>query len=307
MTNLHLVPQKESAVKSELESSLKHVRAKHYDLPRDYGGFVAEFVQSFYQEFIEGFVKGFKHTVAGGDIATAISKAYETPLLAGLKEAVEAEGLQNGSIADFCCGSGKKTLAIARAFPNADVYGFDVLPHSIKKAKKRGKGVTNVHFSKADVYDFKDDRRFDAVTFNRACGTLADKVIQYGTEREVPVIAGKFCCYHTIPDETPPSKNLATGICLKFMGKVNDFVRNRVAKNYVSPAADIDKDLLSEFAGRELGVSEAELQTIAGTAVDAKIGSRIIDLNRVMKLIERNYNVGYDEGNHIVVARRKKN
>ena len=280
MPTLNLVEQKESAVKRELEESLGIVRRNNYALQRDYDGFLTEFTKGLYHHFSEG----------------------NRPLIAGLREAVAEEAV---SIADFCCGSGKGTLRIAEAFPQAEIYGFDVMPPSIAKAKKSTKGNPRVKFQEADVYNFENGNSFSVVTFHEACGTLADKILQYGTKHEVPVIAGKFCCYDTIPDKTPSSQNTVQNFYLKVMRKLHGFIRDKVAKNYVSPRDNVDRDLLSEFAKDELGVTEEELQIIAAAAVDAKIGSLIIDLNRIMKLIERKYDVGYDEANHIVVARRK--
>lgn len=280
MSALNLVKQDESAVKRELEASLGGVRDRDYTLKRDSSGFLKEFAKGLYQHFSEG----------------------NEPLISGLRGAI-ANGYV--TIADFCCGSGKGTLRVAEAFPHAEIYGFDVLPPLITKAKKRAKNNPRVHFKEADVYDFENSSDFGVVTFHEACGTLADKVMQYGTEHDVPVIAGKFCCYHTISDETPTSKSAVQNVYLNLMGKLNGFVQDKVAKNYVSPRDDVNRDLLSEFTRDELGLTETELEKIAATTVDSRIGSRIIDLNRVMKLIERKYDVGYDESNHIMVAKRK--
>jgi len=231
MPALNLVEQNESAVKRELEASLGIVRTNNYALQRDYGSFLTEFAKGLYYHFSE----------------------WNRPLISGLKGAVLEEP---NSIADFCCGSGKGTLRIAGAFPEAEIYGFDVMPPFITKAKRRAKENPRVHFKQRDIYNFENGYDFDVVTFHAACGTLADKVMQYGTEHEVPVIAGRFCCYHTIPDETPTSKSAVTNVYLRFMGKLYDFVRDRVAKNYVSPRDEVDRDLLSAFTRDQLGVTK---------------------------------------------------
>lgn len=280
MPTLNLVGQNESDVKRKLEASLSTIRCKNYALQRDYGSFLTEFAKALFYHFIEG----------------------NKPLVSGLREAVTKEP---GSIADFCCGSGKGTLRVAETFPEAEIYGFDIMPPSIAEAKRRAKENPRIHFKRRDVYNFEDGHDFDVVTFHEACGTLADKVMQYGTEHEAPVIGGRFCCYHTIPDETPTSKNAVINIYLKLAGRLYDFVRDRVAQNYVKPRDAVDRDLLSAFTRDQLGVTEDELKRIAATAVDSRLGSRFVDLNRVMKLIERKYAVDYDEANHIVIAIRK--
>ena len=282
MPVLNLMAQNESKIKSELEQSIRFVRNQGYDIQRDCGSFFREFTKGLYRHFSEG----------------------NKPLINGLKDVIAIQG-KITSIADFCCGSGKSTLRIANTFPNAEIYGFDVLPYLIVKAKKRARENPRIHFKKADVYHFENGYKFDVVSFHHACGTLADKVMEYGTKHETPIIVGRFCCYHTIPNEMPISKNAAQNVYLKLTEKLYDFVQDRVAKNYVSPRDDVDCDLLSKFVMNELGSTITELKKIATLSVDSKLGSKIVDLNRVMKLIERKYDVAYDELNRLVVARRK--
>ncbi len=270
--------QDESTVKGQLEQLTRQTREHKYEVTREYGPFLVEMAKSTYKYLRE------KNSV----------------LIAGLKSVSN----EPASIADFCCGNGNGTARIAQAYPRAQVYGFDVMPASIKKAKRKNATHPNLHFKTADMYDFQDSRVFDIVTFHAACGTLADKVMQVGMEHQALVIAGKFCCYHTISDQTPASRDPFQNMYLRWEKVLHNFVRRRLAPNYVSPQTPMD--LLSDFAAHELGLTESELRKIAGTAVDAEAGATIVDLNRVMKLMEGGYEVGYDGDNHIVVARKKE-
>ncbi len=278
MVNLNLIQKSEYDVKIELESFLNHIRIRDYNMKKDY---------SF---SINNLIKGYKHFTERNRL-----------LLEGLEEITKNEKIK--SIADFCCGSGKGTLKLAEKFSQTDIYGFDVIPEMIKKAEKKNKENPKVHFCLADVYNFRHDNNFEVVTFHYSCGPLSDKIIQYGTIKKTPFIIGRFCCYHTIPDKTPNSKNYATKLFLKVSSTINGFTK-KLIKNYINPQTEVDLDLLSNFAKIDLKVTEEELKKIASISVDTKIGSKIIDLNRVMKLIERGYVVKYDEGNHIVVAKR---
>jgi ubiquinone/menaquinone biosynthesis C-methylase UbiE len=57
-----------------------------------------------------------------------------------MPQAVEA--LSNGgSAADIGCGSGRAVIAIATAFPKAKVFGFDVHPGSIERARANAKAA----------------------------------------------------------------------------------------------------------------------------------------------------------------------
>ena len=98
------------------------------------------------------------------------------------------EGIE--SIADFCCGTGRGTIRIAETFPEAEVYGFDIMPKFIEKARRKG---SRVHFHVRDIYTM-DYEYFDAITFYNASGCLADRVIKYGIEVGARIIVGKSGC-----------------------------------------------------------------------------------------------------------------
>lgn len=275
MSSLRLMPQTEEGVKADLEIALAHVREAGYSLPRDYGSFLREFSEEAYRELWE--ING--------------------PLLQGLEQEVAEQGITPRSIADFCCGSGRKTVKIAELFPDAEIYGFDVEPEEIMKAKERT--TPRVHFLERDVYRFRwGTYALDVVTFHNACGTLADKVIQYGTDHDVLVIAGKGCCHETIAQNPQHSQSRLYNWYLRGMNKTYD-------ARYNAPRKGVDCDLLSVFARNSLGLDEQELERIVAIAIDVRLASIIIDLNRVMKLIERGYEVNYDDKNHIIVAGRK--
>jgi len=273
-----LVQQSESAVKKELESLVKYVRSRNYNLPRDY-----DFLFELGKEICNYFKEGNK------------------PLIEALKDVIKVD-LQNNLVADFCCGSGKRTLRLVKELPQAEIYGFDILLPFIKKAQKRAKGNPRIHFSQADVYNFNNSCKFDIVTFHKSCGALSDKVMQYATNNEVKTICGRFCCYHTIPSTMPRSKGTIQNVYLKLNESIYQFIRNKFAENFVTAPSNMDRDLLSNFAQNELGITEKELEKIAATSVDSKPGAKIVDLNRILKLFERKYSVRFDEQRHIVLA-----
>ena len=77
------------------------------------------------------------------------------------------EKLGNGGRAcDVGCGSGRAAITIAKAFPEAEVHGYDVHPGSIERAQERAReeGVADrVEFVVADGADLPEGR-FDLVT-----------------------------------------------------------------------------------------------------------------------------------------------
>ncbi len=96
---------------------------------------------------------------------------YQANLLSSWIPALEGmeEKLKNGaSVADVGCGHGASTLLLARAFPNARVYGFDYHPHSIEAAANAAaaEGLQkHALFEVAASKDFPANGGYDLVTF----------------------------------------------------------------------------------------------------------------------------------------------
>ena len=269
-----------SYLERTLQAQLEVMRIKDYDVDRKYGSFPIELIKSVYQYLREG------NTALRGRLSEFLPSRWE------------------GSIADFCCNTGGLTMKIADDFPNAQVYGFDVIPRSIAKAKRKELKNTRVHFHEGDVFNFINSyTNFGVVTFNRACGSLSDKIIQYATDARVPIIVGKFCCHYQISREVPTSKSFLENKWIKLMRRFDDLTRFQTGKNHVSSLEDCDRDLFSEFS-EELELSEDEYERIARTTIDSLDGVNIIDLNRSLKLVERGYDVWYDQKNQIVVAKK---
>jgi|TARA_B100002003_G_scaffold216767_1_gene216530 SAM-dependent methyltransferase len=280
MVKLELRYMGRDYVEKRLRELLDLIRDRNYDMKREYGWYPIEYIKGRFRYVEEG------------------NKA----LIAGLKANLGDDW--DGSMADFCCGSGSLTLKIADDYPLSNIHGFDTGKKFIRLAKFASKNNPKVNFSLKDVYNLEDNI-FDVVTFNNACGSLSDKIIQYGVENKAQIIVGKFCCHEEISREVSQSKDWIENVVLKLFWWYNDWVRDRGETNYISPRDDVNRDLLSEFGKKELGMTDDELEKIARTTVNSLLGNAIIDFNRMMKLIERGYEVWYDSKQSLVVARRK--
>jgi len=66
------------------------------------------------------------------------------------------------------CGSGHRILDIAKAFPEAKFYAFDISEKSIELARQQAAldGVENIVFDHSDIRDYKGDRSFDVIVAN---------------------------------------------------------------------------------------------------------------------------------------------
>jgi len=75
-----------------------------------------------------------------------------------------------GKIMDFGCGCGKSSISLAKAYPNAQVIGYDIDETSIERAEKNKVGTPNVEFFCQNVFEFDaknlaQTEKFDLVTF----------------------------------------------------------------------------------------------------------------------------------------------
>ncbi len=82
-----------------------------------------------------------------------------------------------GRLADLGCGQGWSTMAVARAFPGADVWGVDIDPASIEEARKAAaeQGVP-ARFECADAAQLAGAGPFDVVLLLEALHDLARPV-----------------------------------------------------------------------------------------------------------------------------------
>ena len=67
---------------------------------------------------------------------------------------VQAKLANGGTFADFGCGAGRSSIELAKAFPKAKFYGFDLFPQNIENARKTAEeeGVSDrVEFQVHDI------------------------------------------------------------------------------------------------------------------------------------------------------------
>jgi 2-polyprenyl-3-methyl-5-hydroxy-6-metoxy-1,4-benzoquinol methylase len=91
---------------------------------------------------------------------------------------IEARLQQGGATLDLGCGAGLASLAIAEAYPKAEVFGYDVFAPSIEKAKKNAAAASlssRIRFETYDGVRLPVDR-FDLVTVCYAVHHFTDPV-----------------------------------------------------------------------------------------------------------------------------------
>ena len=82
------------------------------------------------------------------------------PAVPGLAERLES-GIR---VADVGCGSGNAVIQMAQAFPQCQVFGFDISQESIDLASERSKAIPNARFQVAGVEEIPVEPGFDLMT-----------------------------------------------------------------------------------------------------------------------------------------------
>jgi S-adenosylmethionine-diacylgycerolhomoserine-N-methlytransferase len=108
--------------------------------------------------------------------ATAMDRMYRhtrhiydltrKPYLLGRDRLIAELGLEaGGTVLEMGCGTGRNLIAVARAYPQAELYGFDISAEMLKTAKmavsRAGLGE-RIHLCQGDA------AAFDAAAFGRA-------------------------------------------------------------------------------------------------------------------------------------------
>lgn len=76
---------------------------------------------------------------------------------------------QKFTILDLCTGSGCIAIALAKAFPEADIYATDITDHALALAQKNAKfnDVSNITFISSDLFsEIPENLKFDMIISN---------------------------------------------------------------------------------------------------------------------------------------------
>lgn len=80
----------------------------------------------------------------------------------------ENKGRKNLKIADICCGSGCIAIALKKAFPDANIYAYDISEEALKKSKENAeKNKEKINFFKENILESKEkNQEFDIMVSN---------------------------------------------------------------------------------------------------------------------------------------------
>ena len=80
----------------------------------------------------------------------------------------ENKGRKNLKIADICCGSGCIAIALKKAFPDANIYAYDISEEALKKSKENAeKNKEKINFFKENILKSTEkNQEFDIIVSN---------------------------------------------------------------------------------------------------------------------------------------------
>jgi S-adenosylmethionine-diacylgycerolhomoserine-N-methlytransferase len=93
------------------------------------------------------------------------------PYLLGRDRLIAELGLEaGGTVLEMGCGTGRNLIAVARAYPRATLYGFDISAEMLKTAKAavaRARLQDRIHLTQGDATVFDASASFGVPTFDR--------------------------------------------------------------------------------------------------------------------------------------------
>lgn len=93
------------------------------------------------------------------------------PYLLGRDRLIAELGLEaGGGVLEMGCGTGRNLIAVARAYPKAELYGFDISEEMLKTAKaavSRAGLVDRIHLVQGDAAEFDATVAFGREAFDR--------------------------------------------------------------------------------------------------------------------------------------------
>ena len=130
----------------------------------------------------------------------------------------ENKGRKNLKIADVCCGSGCIAIALKKAFPDANIYAYDISEEALKKSKENAeKNKEKINFFKENILKSKEkNQEFNIIVSNPP----------YIRESEKGLMKNNVLLYEPhlalfVSDKDP----------LIFYKKILDFSNRNLAKN----------------------------------------------------------------------------
>ena len=213
---------------------------------------------------------------------------------------------QNKIIVNPACVFGRHARDLASCMGSFKVIGTDINPRFnwFYERFTIGKSPSNYEFKQDDIFNPQLQEKPIAVVFFGACGSVSDGAIDYGVESKAMYLIFRTCCHDNIGGNTEITKRFTI---LNWDFRVKNFVyaqkRERKTGEYFCDKYSKDHYPRSK-AARAVSNSD-EFMDISRNSVDSDICRTIIDLDRYLYLLEKEYMVWF-KGDLFVAQRNTK-
>ena len=214
--------------------------------------------------------------VAASSHASAMDRMYRytrhiydltrKPYLLGRDRLIAELGLEaGGTVLEMGCGTGRNLIAVARAYPGAILYGFDISEEMLKTAKAAvaRAGLTDrIHLTQGDATNFDAAAGFGVASF--------DRVYYSYTLSMVPPWRAALAHGLALTAATGRFSVVDFGFCEGLGSAFRTLLHGWLRLFHVAPRAELESELrsLAQAAGRPFRFERpfggyAQLGTIA--------------------------------------------
>ncbi len=202
----------------------------------------------------------------------------------------------NMTIVNPACVFGRDACDLAARLPNIKVIGTDINPDwdRFYRLVKRRTLPPNYSFMKDDIFNTQLEVQPTAVVFFGACGSVTDAAMDYAIRSRAKYLMCRTCCHDNIGGNISIIKRFSyMNRFFRFKNRFYGWIRSkeRYAGYYFS-----DKYSRNAYPRSEAGKSVSspdEFEAVARHSADSDICRSIIDLDRLLYLVEKGFNVVY--------------
>lgn len=213
----------------------------------------------------------------------------------------------SGWILNPCCVFARHAREIAERLPMADIVATDIDPRWERlfrffRAARFKRDSANFNFRVENAYEARAPASALAICFFGACGSLTDAALRLAINSQANFVVGRACCHENIGMNTEMSTRSPT------IWNLGHRIKNQVYRHYATKrgfyghhSAAISTYPQSETFRQK--IDKSGMLRCARHAVDCRLCQLIIDLDRVVFLVEHGFGVLSYSENMFVAAR----
>jgi len=206
----------------------------------------------------------------------------------------EGEGFEGAAIINPACVFGRHGRDIARRLNKLKVIATDIDPRCnwIYEHLVPQRTPANYEFRRDNIFEPTVETKPAAVVFFGACGSLSDAAMDYALKSNARYLICRTCCHDNVGQNTVIVKQPTV---MNRLFRFKNFVHAKVSRKkkgfFFSP--DYSRQAYPRSQAAKELIDSEEFLKVAQNTVDSDVCRAIIDLDRYLRLVEKEYNVWY--------------